>query len=377
MFSTLLIAKRGEVASRVARSCRQLDIRAVALATAPDERGVHVDSCDEVLQVEAAPDGSLDPATVAGAAKKVGVDAVYPGYASSDSNLPLRQALASADVNVVGATPESVEALANPEVFYELATNASLPIGLPEGPVERARIVGVLVAADHHGNVIALCDADRSLVQSLAIEESPSPQLSLAGDGEAMRGAMFETAQMLMRQSKCTGIARVDFAVDRQLRVWLNQISVGLPRQHTVMEMVTGLDFVALQIQIAAGEKLPQELELLQASGHAMEASVLLEGGDGDTVLEQLTVPPAPQGQVRFQPSVVVDGTIPVDDFPCILKVSVRTPLRHRALLTLDRMLAEMVISPVDTNIAGLRAALGHFSFRAGQYDNEFAKRYL
>lgn len=372
MFKTVLVAKRSEAAARVARTCRQLDIKAVGLRASDDESGVHIDGSDETIQLELDSDGAFPVDEIIRAAKQAKADAVHMGYASADGQSALREAIESEGFKVIGT---NTEALHRPDRFRDVAEKATGRI-VPE-TIDRARTVGVLVAADQHGNVTPLCEADHSLGDGCAIEESPSPELIFAGDGEAIRGAMFEHARRLVLVSECSGLVTVNFQIDPQKRTWFKSAMVGLPRHHTVMELVTGLDLVALELDIAAGEKLAESLELVQPTGHAISAGVGVEGDHAHAAVEQLNVPPAPHDRVRFDSSVVKGGTICPDDYPLLMRITVRMALRHLALLTLDRALAETTITPVDTNIGTLRQVLGHFSFRAGQYDDGFAQRHL
>lgn len=85
--------------------------------------------------------------------------------------------------------------------------------------------------------------------------------------------------------------------------------------------------------------------------------------------------PPAPQGKVRFDPAVEPGDTLDTELEPLVARVATFAPIRHQAMLALDRTLAETAIAPVGTNVTFLRRVLNHDSFRAGQYDLGFAKR--
>lgn len=435
MFKTILIAQRGECAARVARTCRHLEIKAVGLAQSADEQGVHIDGCDEIVVVEPSAGGVYGPADIVGAAKECAADGVFVGYANGGRNSELRAALDEAGIAAIG-TSVAAGSLTTRKEFRELVTRSSgrVPpakwqaepeleqivhdaetLGYPvelrgarrssariqvqdedelherwrrtkplfseglwvEKSIERAREVAVLVAADQHGAVSVLCDVDRSLGAGHLIEESPSPELIFAPDGEAIRGALFEGARLLALESKCTGLMMVHFRLDTARRAWFDDISIGLPRQHAMMEMVAGLDLVALALKIAAGEKLDASLEVLQPTGHAMAASVCLEGEAAAHPIEELSPPPSSQDRVRFERCATVGRTIAADDGTLLMKVTVRTALRHRTLLTLDRTLAETRVLPEATNLPQLRQVLGNFCFRAGRYDRGFEERYL
>jgi acetyl/propionyl-CoA carboxylase alpha subunit len=167
----------------------------------------------------------------------------------------------------------------------------------------------------------------------------------------------------------------VKFHIDPSGLFWVSDVKIGLPRHHTLIEMVTGVDLVALQLRIASGEPIPEELETVEPRGHALDASILALDQQ-DAVVSSYSVAPAPQGRFRATSSATVGMPLPVDDRPLIAKLTAHAPIRHRALLSMDRMLAEMHVEPFSTNVQALRRILSDHAFRAGQYDNESALRF-
>jgi acetyl/propionyl-CoA carboxylase alpha subunit len=156
---------------------------------------------------------------------------------------------------------------------------------------------------------------------------------------------------------------------------WVSDVKIGLPRHHTLIEMVTRVDLVALQLRIASGEPIPPEFETLEPRGHALDASILALDQE-DAVVSSYSVSPAPQGRVRATSSATVGLPLPADDRPLIAKLTTYEPIRHRALLSMDRMLAEMRAEPFTTNVQALRQILSDYAFRAGQYDRESVSRF-
>jgi acetyl/propionyl-CoA carboxylase alpha subunit len=141
------------------------------------------------------------------------------------------------------------------------------------------------------------------------------------------------------------------------------------------MEMVTNVDLVALQLRIASGEAIPEEIQKIEPRGHALDASILALDQQ-DAVVSSYSIAPAPQGRVRATSSATVGLPLPADDRPLIAKLTTYAPIRHRALLSMDRMLAEMRAEPFSTNVQVLRGILSDYAFRAGQYDTESALRF-
>lgn len=186
---------------------------------------------------------------------------------------------------------------------------------------------------------------------------------------------LFECARRLAAELRYAGLLEVRFQIDPSGLAWVSDVKIGLPRHHTLIEMVTRLDLVALQLQIASGEAIPPELEHLEPRGHALDASILALDQE-EAVVSSYSVAPAPQGRVRATSSATVGLPLPADDRPLIAKLTTYEPIRHRALLSMDRMLAEMRAEPFTTNVPSLRRILSDYAFRAGQYDRGSVARF-
>jgi acetyl/propionyl-CoA carboxylase alpha subunit len=165
------------------------------------------------------------------------------------------------------------------------------------------------------------------------------------------------------------------FHIDPSGLSWVSDVKIGLPRHHTLIEMVNDVDLVALQLRITSGEPIPEEIETLEPRGHALDASILALDQQ-DAVVSLYSVAPAPQGRVRATSSATVGLPLPADDRPLIAKLTTYATIRHRALLSMDRVLAEMRAEPFSTNVDALRGILNDYAFRAGQYDTQSALRF-
>lgn len=126
MVDRLLIAERGEIAIRIARTCKRLGIEAVALRGPSDSTGVHLGACDRVIDVDCERDAPASAEAVAGAAKEGGVDAVHPGYAAPLRHLALARACAAAEVGFVGADVEPLERALDRLAVRELAAGVDV-----------------------------------------------------------------------------------------------------------------------------------------------------------------------------------------------------------------------------------------------------------
>lgn len=248
-----------------------------------------------------------------------------------------------------------------------------------EREIELARRVDVLVATDAQGESLALAETEISLVEhdvGVDLDESPSPELAMRSDGEAVRLAIFESAARFAQAFGLVGITTVRAFLDADGHFFIAGLRAGLPRHHATIEMVSGLDLVGIELSLHRGEPIPDEVHSMQPSGHAFGASLRAsDSNQANLEVKELRAPPQPQRKVRFDPSVI-DGVAPAKaDDGLLMRITSFGPIRHAALLGLDRMLAEIDIPPIKTNARALRGVLADESFRAGQFDASLAER--
>ncbi|MEM1418746.1 MAG: biotin carboxylase N-terminal domain-containing protein, partial [Myxococcota bacterium] len=341
MFERILIARRGEVAVRIARTCKRLGLRSVALRAEGEEPGDLVDAADDVSVVPVSEDGRVSPEAIVEVARETGVDAVHPGYAGDPGHLALARALEAADVLLVGMDPDMLELVAERLALrsaaeragvrtvpgaeapvatlseaYDVAHALGFPLAVrggaslagardeemlkdawervretvPEGglgierDLPRARRIRVLIAGDANGELLPVVDREASVVPEGAVmlEECPSPELFFRADGEALREMLFDASLRLGKELSTAGLVSVDFLVDEEGRGWLDAATLGLPALHGAIERVTGQDLVELQLRLAAGEALPETLRSRAPRGHAFAAAVRSRAGLGE-----------------------------------------------------------------------------------------------
>ncbi len=438
MWNAILIARPGEVAARVARTCKRLGITAIAAVGESKKVGAHADACDEVHVLPELPDGTVDPADIVKVVRQVDADAVYSGYGTSAWDRELAHALEAADIPFIGADPDSMDVAfdrlalrkAGERAAVRMLPGSTEPIGsladafaaadaagypivlrpvwalaplaaarfedegeLERGfadyqraagdipicldhDVERARVLDILLVADMHGEVVGICEQESTLSEAGKpfVDESPSPELIMRADGEAIRTALFDSAIRLAAELRTPGLVTVRFLLDARAHAFVSDVELGLPAQHAIAEMVTGLDLVGLQLSIAAGEPIPDEVHTAEPSGHAFGAAVGLGAMRADLApVREIRFPPGPQRQVRVEPAVV-EGQVPSGEVAdAVCRITTYAPIRHQALLALDRMLAELEISPLETDVPRLRSVIASESYRAGQYDTGVA----
>jgi acetyl/propionyl-CoA carboxylase alpha subunit len=371
MFQRILIAHRGAAAAAIARSLRRLDCEAIAMVLAESEEGVHVDACDEIFVAKQGASGAVDFAELTARAKERGIPAVHPGWDVTSSHRALREACETAGLVYLGPSLASERILDDrPALTARLDEVGVRFCAVDEVP--RPRLLDVLVVADEHGNVRALPEVERSLRRGdeTQIEESPSADLVFRADGTAIRHYLQDAAVRSVSALGLQGLVTVHAAISAEGRVCVVGFSLGLPRSAGLIEMITPVDVVELQLLVAEHGELPHELEMLEPSGHAIAAHVrLVHESDLGRPASEVRFPPAPMRRIRFEPALLPGGAATRDDGTTLAHVISYAPIRHQALLQLDRFVAELEFSPLQTTKGTIRRLLSYEGVRAGHYD--------
>ncbi|WP_138472602.1 acetyl/propionyl/methylcrotonyl-CoA carboxylase subunit alpha [Poseidonocella sp. HB161398] len=261
------------------------------------------------------------------------------------------------------------------------------PRCLIEKYITRPRHIEIQVFGDAHGNVIHLFERDCSLQRrhQKVIEEAPAP-----GMPEAVRAAMGRAAIEAARAIGYRGAGTVEFIADgsgplREDGFWFMEMNTRLQVEHPVSEAITGLDFVELQLRVAAGEPLPVRQEDLAIDGWAFEARVYAEDVakgflPATGTLGHLRFPAGAEfarGPLRIDSGVREGDTISPWYDPMIAKVIVHGPDRDAALARLDRALAGCHVAGTVTNLEFLGALARHEGFGRGEVDTGLIARDL
>ncbi|MHB8467194.1 MAG: acetyl-CoA carboxylase biotin carboxylase subunit, partial [Acidimicrobiales bacterium] len=413
---TLLVANRGEIARRIMRTARGMGLRTVTVYTPEDARSLHAREADAAVAIG----DYLDVPALVDAAERSGADAVHPGYGFVSERAPAARAFEAAGITWVGPPADVIEGLGDKVRAKQLMGDAGVPL-LPGGPVETAGEIGfpllvkaaaggggrgmrlvrdegelsaaveaatreaatafgdgtvfverwlddprhveVQVLADFHGNVIHLGERECSIQRrhQKVVEESPSPGI---GDGLRMRIA--DAAVAGARAVGYIGAGTWEFLVDGQDFYFL-EVNTRLQVEHPVTELVTGLDLVRLQLEIAAGGQLGERPPI---RGHAIEVRLVAE----DPAHEWL---PSAGLLHRFRagdvPGVRYDlgfesGSVISPRYDSLLgKVIAHAATRGEAAARLALALDRFEIHGIATNRSLLAALLREEDFLAGR----------
>ena len=392
LIHTVLVANRGEIARRIFRTCRHLGIRTVAVHSDADADAPFVTEADAAVRLPgtASADTYLRGDLVISAALASGAHAIHPGYGFLSENADFAQAVIDAGLTWIGPPPSAIAAMGSKIAAKQLMRSHAVPVapdntvesldevGVPalvkaafggggrgmrivrrpdeladaiasaerealsafgdgtvfvERYIERARHVEIQVFADTHGNVVSLHERDCTLQRrhQKLIEEAPSPAVDAA-----LRAQMGAAAVAAARAVGYVGAGTVEFMLAADGAFSFLEMNTRLQVEHPVTELVTGLDLVALQIDVAEGKPLPATLlNGVQLQGHAIELRVCAEdpyngyrpsSGRFDTVRF-----PTLDG-VRVDSAVESGSTVPPHYDSMIAKVIVHAATRSQAI---------------------------------------------
>ena len=443
MFDKVLIANRGEIALRIERACKELGLATVAVHSTADADAMHVRLADESVCIgpPAAKDSYLNIPAIVVACEITGADAVHPGYGFLSENARFAEILEEHKITFIGPTAkhvrlmgdkikakETVQSLGIPVVpgsdgavtDYEEAKAIAAEIGYPvmvkasaggggrgmklalfENELEPAlsaarnearaafgddtvylekylggpRHIEVQVLADGTGNAIHLGERDCSLQRrhQKLWEEAPSPALN-----ESERVRIGEIVATAMRKLRYRGVGTVEFLYEGG-EFYFIEMNTRLQVEHTVTEMITGLDLVIEQIRIAGGASLSLRQEDVRFNGHAIECRINAENPH--------TFRPSPGTITHFHPpgglGVRVDSgvyagyTIPPYYDSLIGKLIVHARTRNECLMRLKRALGEFVVDGIETTIPLFSSLVSEPDVVDGNYDIHWLEDHL
>ncbi|MDP9246004.1 MAG: ATP-grasp domain-containing protein [Chloroflexota bacterium] len=254
----------------------------------------------------------------------------------------------------------------------EATTAFGAPALLMERLVHPARHVEVQVLADAHGNVVWLGERDCSIQRrhQKLIEETPGPGVS-----DALREQLGAAAVKVAAAASYVNAGTAEFLVAPDGSFVFLEMNTRLQVEHPVTELVTGLDLVALQLRIAAGDRLPFAQDGVRRTGAAIElritsedpfAGFLPHGGRIEFVRE-----PSGPG-IRMDSGLVAPMTVPTEYDPLLAKLIAWGPDRATALARARRAAREMIVAGVPTSLPFHSFVLGEQDFLTGRYDTDY-----
>ncbi|MBI4864784.1 MAG: acetyl-CoA carboxylase biotin carboxylase subunit [Candidatus Riflebacteria bacterium] len=274
-------------------------------------------------------------------------------------------------VRTPAALPDAMQ-----EASREARSSFSDPRVYLEKYFDRPRHVEIQVFADSAGNVVHLFERECSVQRrhQKIIEESPSTALT-----PELRARMGEAAVKVARAVEYRGAGTVEFLLVPGPRFYFLEMNTRIQVEHPVTEMVTGVDLVALQLEVASGEPLPFTQADLCQSGHSIECRLYAEDPASGFLpspgrIHYMRAPVGPW--VRFDTGVESGSVVPIHYDPILAKLIVWARDRERAIARMDQALKETVILGIKSPITYMRKVLRHRAFVAGDLHTEFLKEH-
>jgi pyruvate carboxylase subunit A len=438
-FEKLLIANRGEIAIRVMRACRELDIETVAIYSDADRNALHVKYADEAFHVgEAPPSRSyLNMERIIDITKKSGAEAIHPGYGFLAENYRFAKLCLDENVIFIGPQWKTIKAMGSKIGSKQMMKEAGVPvipgtdsgitniddakevaagIGYPvivkasaggggigmqivdsENSLEEAitasqriaqsafgdatvfiekylikpRHIEFQVLADEQGNAVHLYDRECSIQRrhQKLIEEAPCPIMT-----SELRERMSQSALMVAKASDYSNAGSVEFLYS-QGNYYFMEMNTRLQVEHTITEIITGIDLVKQQIAIAAGESLPFGQEDLSIRGHAIECRINAEdplnnfAADPGKIIRYRS--PGGPG-IRVDSGIHMGYTIPANYDSMIAKLCAWDSTRIEAIMRMRRAISEYIILGIRTTIPLHYAIMNNQQFIEGNTHTHF-----
>ncbi|OWY23147.1 acetyl-CoA carboxylase biotin carboxylase subunit [Sphingobacteriales bacterium UPWRP_1] len=380
----------------------------------------------------------LDQQKIMEAAKLTGADAIHPGYGFLSENAGFAQRCMDEGLIFIGPNPKAIEAMGSkigaknimqqrgvPTIpgyngehqDTDTLTNEALRIGFPvllkasaggggkgmrivrtaadlsksieaakrealsafgdgtlliEKYFDSARHIEFQIFGDKHGNAIHCFERECSIQRRYQkiIEETPSPALS-----PALRQTMGHAAVEAAKAIGYDNAGTVEFILSPEGNFYFLEVNTRLQVEHPVTEMVTGLDLVQLQIEVAQGLALPVRQKDLQQKGHAIECRLYAEDSANNFLPTTGTIylwQPGKTGGMRYDTGVESGSVIDIYYDPMIAKVIAWAPNRYDCIRQMRRALQELAVLGLTTNKEFLVQILDNAQFIDGQFDTHF-----
>ena len=436
----LLIANRGEIARRVIRTAHQMGVSTAAVYADGDAGAPFVREADTAIALNGATSAQtyLDVGKVLDACRRVGADAVHPGYGFLSENAAFARAVTEAGMRWVGPSPQAIEQMGDKLAAKRVIVEADVPtlpaielkigedfhaaakeIGYPvlvkasaggggrgmrvvesaddldaaisgarreagaafgddtlflERWVTSSRHVEIQILGDQHGNVVHLFERECSIQRRHQKIIEEAPSPAV---GPELRARMGAAAVSAAKRIGYASAGTVEFLLDGD-HFWFLEVNTRLQVEHPVTEEITGLDLVREQLRIAEGEPLGYGQDDLAINGHAIEARLYAEDPRRNFLPSPGTIDvwrPAPGHLARFDSGVESGSEVSVEFDPMIAKVIVHAPTRREAAAKLARALEQTALQGLRHNRDFLVATLHEPAFLAGDTTTDFIER--
>lgn len=443
MFDKILVANRGEIALRIMRACKEMGIATVAVHSTADAEAMHVRLADESVCIGPPParDSYLNIPAILEAAAITGADAIHPGIGFMSENENFARMVEEHGFTWIGPTPDHINQMGDKVTAKDTVKKFGLPlvpgspgpvatledaktyakdIGYPvlikaasggggkgmkvalnESQIEESyslarieakaafgddtvymekylthpRHIEIQLLGDMHGNAVHFGERDCSIQRrhQKVVEEAPSPALNAEE-----RDYIGNLAADCIRKLGYRGVGTMEFLYEDG-KFYFIEMNTRLQIEHTITEMITGIDLVREQIRVATGAPLPFKQADIKFNGVSIECRINAE--NPETFIPspgKIVGYHAPGGLGVRVDSALFDGyRVPPNYDSMIAKLIVHGTSRNECLMRLRRCLDEFVIGGIETTIPLHKKILAQPDFINGEYDNRWLEKML
>ena len=428
VFSTILVANRGEIASRIMSSAQKMGIKCVAVYVEADKNAPYLTQADQSVKLDT---NYLDADAILNAAKMTHSEAIHPGYGFLSENADFASAVEQSGFIWIGPSASAIAKMGDKLKAKAITESAGLPtlpialteadidsIGFPllikasaggggkgmrivnsakdladsikitqgeaqqafgdgtiffESYIKKSRHIEIQILGDHHGNIIHLGERECSIQRrhQKIIEESPSPRLD-----SALREQLGDAAISLAKKINYQSAGTIEFLFDDETgKFWFLEMNTRLQVEHPVTEEVTGIDIVEQQLLIAGNQELNITQQDVVWDGHAIEARIYAEDPEnnflpstGKLIANQIK----PKAGIRWDSGVEAGMLIGTDFDPLLAKVIAHGSTRLDAARKLASELENTHFGGFVTNVEFLANVLRHKEFIQGNTTTGF-----
>lgn len=440
MIKRILIANRGEIAVRIIRTCKMMEIETVAIFSTADKEALHVQLADYAVCVGGAKsnDSYLNMRNILSAACMTGCDAIHPGFGFLSENAKFARMVMQCGLIFIGPKPEIIDAMGDKANARKKMIEANVPvvpgskdviksieegiktadeIGYPvlikasnggggrgmrlaetsdmfedafhmakseaqacfgdddvyiEKYIVEPKHIEVQLLADQFGNVVHLFERDCSSQRrnQKVLEEAPCQSID-----SDVREHMFQDALKAAKAVGYDSVGTIEFLLDSRGQYYFMEMNTRIQVEHTISEMITGIDLIKYQILSADHIELPFKQNDIKCHGHAMECRINAENMKFNFAPSPgtITFVNFPGGRnVRIDTAVYNGYQIPAFYDSMILKLITYADTREDCILQMRAALEELVIDGIETNVEFQYLLLHHPAFVEGKYDTSF-----
>ena len=427
----LLIANRGEIASRIIKSAHQMGISTVAIYTDPDANSPYVREAKEAFKLDSS---YLDAKTIIEIATTANVDAIHPGYGFLSENSNFANLVSKSNIKWVGPSANAIKKMGDKLTAKKLSEKANVPtlpmtsdpkeakkIGYPllikaaaggggkgmrivksqkdlkesiasaqreaeggfgdkrvfiERYIAKSRHIEIQILGDSYGNIVHLGERECSIQRrhQKVVEESPSPVVD-----EELRNKMGAAAIKIASLLKYESAGTVEFLFDETTKeFWFLEVNTRLQVEHPVTEEVTGIDLVREQLKIANGEPLDFSQEDIEWFGSSIEVRLYSED-PGNNFLpvtgKLIAFEPTEDPLVRWDTGVETGSEITPNFDPMLAKIISHGETRVEAANKLALALENSHFGGLKTNRDYLISILRSDEFLKGDTTTDFLEK--